>query len=295
MILEKRKHCPICQSDKSRLFKKGTFDPESLNTDHFKITDSNYGSLWTFFKCDNCGFVFSNPYIPEREILNFYSELEDHEYSSEADGRAKNFEQIIKRLNTLQTPGKTLLDIGAASGIFLNLAKENGYQATGIEPSDYLVKEAHRLYGLDIIKGTIDDLSPGNTYSIITLLDIIEHLVEPDEFFQKLDPFIEKNGIVVIVTPDIKSITSRLTGKHWWHYRIAHVNFFNSTSILQLLKKHKYEVVMKKRYAWNFSLFYLVTRFFPSIKENNTLQKLLKSINLKLQLFDSWEIYAKKI
>ena len=77
MDLKHRKACPLCQSENIKIFKKGTFDPESVQTDNFKITDSQYGSLWTFFSCKNCGFVFSNPYIPKENMVDIPEFLED--------------------------------------------------------------------------------------------------------------------------------------------------------------------------------------------------------------------------
>jgi 2-polyprenyl-3-methyl-5-hydroxy-6-metoxy-1,4-benzoquinol methylase len=296
MELKQRKTCPLCQSTNIKLFKKGTFDPKTLQAIDFKITDSRYGSSWTFFSCGNCSFVFSNPYIPGEYITEFYAQLEDREYSEEAEGRSKNFKTLLKRLKRLN-PGTTLLDIGAASGIFLDLALQEGYDSEGIEASDYLVKEAEKRYGIHLFKGTMENhiqSKPGKTFSVITLLDIIEHLVEPDDFMTKLDHLIEDNGFLVIVTPDISSLAARISGKHWWHFRIAHINFFNRESLEYLLQKHDYEIILKKRYVWNFSLFYLVTRIFPSLKHKKPLQKVLKRLHLKLPLFDSWEIYARK-
>jgi hypothetical protein len=110
----------------------------------------------------------------------------------------------------------------------------------------------------------------------------------------KLNHLIENNGFLVIVTPDINSLAARVSGSRWWHFRIAHINFFNRESLEYLLQKHDYEIILKKRYVWNFSLFYLVTRIFPSLKHKKPLQKVLKRLHLKLPLFDSWEIYARK-
>ncbi len=296
--LENRTHCPLCRSENIKPFKKGTFDPETIKTENFKITDSAYGSLWTFSSCKNCGFVFSNPYVPEEHITDFYSQLEDHEYSTEAEGRTKNFTTIFKRLNRLQKKiphtDNTLLDIGAASGIFLNLAKQEGYEIEGIEPSEFLVNEAHERCGIQLFKGTVEEYKTNKKFPVVTLLDILEHLVEPDAFMSEVDKLIDENGLLVIVTPDIKSLAARLTGKRWWHYRIAHINFFNREALAYLLEKHGYDILMKKKYVWNFTLFYLVTRVFPFLKEKKALQKILKRVHLKLPLFDSWEIYARK-
>jgi 2-polyprenyl-3-methyl-5-hydroxy-6-metoxy-1,4-benzoquinol methylase len=294
MKLKKRKKCPLCKSNDIQLFQEGTINPENLTTDNFKITDNAYGSLWTFYKCQICDYVFSNPYVPNENIIEFYSNLKDTEYTDEAGGRAKNFYKILRRLDKIEKPDKSILDIGSASGIFPYIAKKFGYEVKGIEPSEYLVSEAKEKFDITLFKGTVDNFKTDKKFSVITLLDIIEHLVDADNFIKKLDKFIEDEGILVIVTPDVSSLTARIFKNRWWHYRIAHINFFNLKSIIYLLNKNNYNIIKKKRYAWNFSLFYLLTRLFPSIKKYEKLGKFLKKINIKLQLFDSWEIYAKR-
>jgi 2-polyprenyl-3-methyl-5-hydroxy-6-metoxy-1,4-benzoquinol methylase len=249
--------------------------------------------------------VFSNPYVPEENITAFYSQLEDREYGTEAEGRSKNFNTIFKRIKRIReggekqgSPDDSLLDIGAAGGIFLDMAREKGYDIDGIEPSEFLVREAEERYAIKLFKGTVEEYveeyKTKKKFSIITLLDILEHLVNPDDFMTKVDGLMKKNGLLVVVTPDVGSLAARLAGKRWWHYRVAHINFFNLASLRYLLEKHGYEIISKKRYIWNFSLFYLITRIFPGLKEKKSLQKFLKRVHLILPLFDSWEIYATK-
>ena len=244
------KNCPLCGSSEIKLYKKGTIDSEKITSDNFKITDSSYGSLWDFYKCGKCSFVFSNPQIDKDSLEKFYSVLEDSEYSEESEGRSKNFKTIFNRLGKFEKPDNNLLDIGSASGIFVKMALENGYKAEGIEPSDYLVNEAKNRFGVNLFKGTIENFKPEKSYSIITLLDIIEHLHSPKDFISKTSELLKQNGIIVIVTPDINSFASKISGKKWWHYRIAHINFFNKKSLKYMLNSNGFEIVKIKRYAW---------------------------------------------
>jgi hypothetical protein len=156
------------------------------------------------------------------------------------------------------------------------------------------VAEARKTYNIEILRGTIDDVAVSKRYSVITLLDIIEHLVDPAAFLAKVDKRLSSGGFLVLVTPDINSLAAQLAGRRWWHYRMAHLNFFNLKSLNHLLNKMGYQVVLKKRYIWHFSFYYLITRLYPALKEKKSLQKVFKSIHLKLNFFDSWEIYARK-
>lgn len=294
MKWEHRNSCPVCGSGRSRNYRRSSIEPDQIGPDHFKITDNHYGQVWNFNKCLDCGFVFSNPTLNEKELETYYRNLEDPEYSLESEGRSRNFKTILKRLKKIEKPGRDLLDIGAASGIFLNLAREEGYRIQGIEPSQFLVDQARELYGIELFQGTIYSFTGSDRFSVITLVDILEHLSDPEPFMSRLQELIQKEGILVIVTPDIDSLAVKLAGKKWWHYRIAHLNFFNRKSLKTLLNNHGFEIIKSHRYAWHFSVFYLITRIFPGLKQKKSLQTFLKKVHLKLQLFDSWEIYARK-
>jgi len=293
MKLSPLDHCPLCQGRRIAIFKKGTFAPEKIGADDFRITDSHYGSRWTFFSCGECGFVFANP-VPDGEaIARFYAALADEEYSQEDEGRGRNFALVLKRLGRYAPPGSSLLDVGAASGIFLNLARRAGYAVSGIEPSSALADDAERLFGLKLFRGTAEQFTSRETFAVITLLDVLEHVTDPGALLACLGRLLAPGGLMVIVTPDIGSVAARLFGGRWWHYRVAHVNFFNRRSLDRLLAQHGFEVVLRKRFAWNFSVYYLLTRLLPFLK-GGTLQKPLKRLHLKLQLLDSWEVYARK-
>ena len=294
MKLESRTECPVCRGKNLRPLGQGTVDPERVTADDFLITDSHYGSRWSFYACSHCGYVFSNPALPEEELLRFYAQLDDREYAEEEVGRGRNFSAILNRLDKFSLPGKRLLDVGAASGIFLNLARKRGYEILGIEPSRSLAADARKRYGIELFVGTLEELRDERKFSVVTLLDILEHLSDPDGFMGRVSVLTEEEGILVVVTPDIDSLAARLAGKKWWHFRIAHVAFFNRRSLRFLLEKNGFEIVDCKRYAWNFSLFYLLTRIFPRLKSRRSLQKKLKKLHLRLPLRDSWEIYARK-
>ena len=285
--------CPLCQSRHIALFKKGSVVPEMISAADFKITDSHYGSRWTFFSCRNCDFVFANPAPAQGAIKEFYAALADEEYSQEDEGRGRNFSTILGRLGQFAAPGSRLLDVGAASGIFLNLARNAGYKVAGIEPSAALVADAEKLYGLELFCGTVEQFSAGEKFAAITLLDVLEHVTDPGALLTAANGFLAPGGMLVIVTPDIGSLAARVMGGRWWHYRVAHLNFFNRRSLDWLLEKHGFAIVLRKRFAWNFSAYYLVTRLLPFLR-GKALQKPLKKLHLKLQLSDSWEIYARK-
>ncbi len=289
-----QKTCPVCGSDASQTIRQATFDPAKLNSDDFRITDNRYGHCWTFKRCRQCRMVYSSPAPQAQDLIRFYSLLDDQEYGAEADGRAKNFRTILETLQKNVRQGSRLLDIGAANGLFVHLARQQGYRADGIEPSLALVKEAQERYGIQLHAQTLETFAAAEPYDVVSLLDLIEHVAEPLVFLERVNRLMSADGLLVIVTPDIDSLAACLFKRRWWHHRIAHINFFPLTTLQLLLERCGFQLQKKRRYAWHFSAFYLVSRLIPARFLPAGLQKLLKKLNLKVQLFDSWEIYAKK-
>ncbi len=288
------KTCPVCGSDRSRTIRQATFDPSRIDSSDFRITDNRYGHCWTFKRCLNCRMVYSSPAPEPGDLVRFYSLLDDREYGAEAEGRAKNFQAILESLGRTARPEGRLLDIGSANGLFIHLARKQGYQAEGIEPSASLVEEARTRYGIELFPGTLEEYQTEKSFDIVTLLDLIEHIAEPVRFLNRINRLMNPDGILVIVTPDIDSLAARLLRRRWWHHRIAHINFFPLKTLSRLLDQCGFEIEKKRRYSWHFSAFYLVSRLIPTRFLPQGLQKILKKINLKIQFFDSWEIYAKK-
>jgi 2-polyprenyl-3-methyl-5-hydroxy-6-metoxy-1,4-benzoquinol methylase len=64
-------------------------------------------------------------------------------------------------------------------------------------------------------------------FDLITCVDIIEHVANPVEILKKCSSLLDKGGRLLIVTPDNASFAARLFGYRWWHYRIAHISYFN--------------------------------------------------------------------
>ncbi len=293
-FMKEVKECPVCNSSERKLLYKANI--KNFDEKDFKITDSQYGKHWNLYRCKNCGFVFSDP-VPTAELLEkIYSSIKDPEYDLEEEGRADNFKRILKRIKKLKGKGE-ILDIGAATGIFMNLAKKVGFEVDGIEPSEWAVKRGKEKYGLEIKHTTLEKYQTLKKYDIITMLDLIEHVENPKEVLKKVSSILKDDGLLVLVTPDIDSFLRKITGSRWWHFRPPHINFFNKKSLKLTLKNEGFEILSIKPYHWKFSLYYLISRFSTGRKICDKIKpfgKLMKKIKIKLFLFDSVEVYARK-
>jgi SAM-dependent methyltransferase len=289
--------CPVCENKDIQPYRERTFDIQNLSEEQIKITDSEYGKAWDLSRCTNCSHIFANPAPSQAFIQSLYSRTEDPLYEEEAEGRGKNFRRILSRLDKIHPEQGTLFDVGAATGILLNLARQRGWQTGGIEPSGWAVGVAKEKYGIDLHKGDFESaMLQENHYEAVTLIDFIEHISRPFKALAKAYAILAPGGTVCLVTPDIQSYAAKMAGAGWWHFRPGHLAYFTRQSLGYLLDRSGFSAVKIKRYSWTFSAHYLLSRNprFDFLIRNPRLASFWKKIPIKLALRDSFEIYAKK-
>lgn len=282
--------CPVCGTQKWTLFKENNI-PQVLQPEMFKITDSHYGVTGELWKCAKCGFIkcsdVDNP-------GDYYIALEDTEYVDTFEERilqAQGFLRVIQRYK----PSGSLLDIGAGCGVLLQAAKDLGYSPTGVEPSASLCEEGSRR-GLDIRQGVFPEVDLDKDFDIITITDVLEHVKEPGILIREAIKYLRPEGILFLTTPDSASIMARLLGKRWWHYRIAHISYFNRKNLTMLLEIAGLRILAMNRPIWHFKADYLVNRvkkYFP-LPAALINAKFWSEWTMPLNLFDSWYAIAAK-
>jgi SAM-dependent methyltransferase len=111
--------------------------------------------------------------------------------------------------------GGKLLELGCAYGFFLKEASRY-FEAAGIELAADAAAHCRRT-GLNVLHGAADEanLEHIGSVDVIVLLDVIEHLPQPDETLALCERHLNPGGIIVITTGDFSSAVARLTGSQW--------------------------------------------------------------------------------
>jgi 2-polyprenyl-3-methyl-5-hydroxy-6-metoxy-1,4-benzoquinol methylase len=295
--MERIEACPACGGRSFSAFKKANFSVEDISPEEIKITDKSYGKVWALERCADCTHVFANPRPTPEFIQSLYGDIVDPVYQDEAEGRQKNFERILIRLERLRPAQGPLFDVGAATGILMNMARERGWEPEGVEPSSWAIKTARDRYDLHILAGDFETAAiPENRFTAVTMVDFIEHIPDPRSALVKAVEILCGDGILCIVTPDINSLAARMAGSRWWHYRPAHLAYFTHRSLQTLLNQAGLTILKTRRYAWTFSAHYLLTRIslMRFLVKNPRMASFFSRIPIKLALGDSFEIYAGK-
>lgn len=217
-------------------------------------------------RCKSCGLQYLNPRLRQNLILDGYSAGEDPLFVSQAPARERTFARCLQFLKKYHPqPGK-ILDVGTASGAFLKVAKDAGWEVHGCEPNRWMTRWCEKQYGIKVFPGTIFDMNlPNDTFDVVSLWDVLEHTTDPKKVLQECHRVLKKGGLLIVNYPDIASLPSRAMGKKWVFLLSIHLYYFTPGTIQKLLKDTGF-VPLKFRSHWqSLELGYIFLRMKPYI------------------------------
>ena len=156
----------------------------------------------------------------------FYFAFEEH-FRGSREEINRRLEVYLPRLREAQiAPGDSLiLDLGCGRGEWLELLRDNGYRARGIDLNRVVIEQCQSR-GLDVLEGDVIDYlqsMPDDSVAVITGFHIIEHL--PFEILVKLlnEAFrvLRHRGLVIFETPNPANV---LVGSCNFYFDPTHRN-----------------------------------------------------------------------
>lgn len=213
---------------------------------------------------------------PSLENLGKYYESED--YISHTDNKRSLFEKLyhfiksialknkLNLINSLQPQKGKILDIGAGTGEFLSVAKNDGWQTIGVEPSER-AKAIAINKGVPFVEETreLED----HSFDIISMWHVLEHVPDLDKQIKELKRLLKPTGSLIIAVPNFKSFDAKHYGKFWAAFDVPiHFWHFSKTAIKLLFEKE--EMKLEKVLPMKFDSFYvsLLSEKYKSGKMN---------------------------
>ena len=105
----------------------------ALDAGAWRCTSFGHRHHPPIYGCDDCGLLFQWPMPADEELEEAYGGVVDPLYMAERDNRILTFRKVIRSLGP--AGGRRLLDVGAYCGYFLEVARERGFRAEGLELS----------------------------------------------------------------------------------------------------------------------------------------------------------------
>jgi 2-polyprenyl-3-methyl-5-hydroxy-6-metoxy-1,4-benzoquinol methylase len=213
---------------------------------------------------------------PSLENLGKYYESED--YISHTDNKRSLFEKLyhfiksialknkLNLINSLQPNKGIILDIGAGTGEFLSVAKNDGWQTIGVEPSDK-AKAIAKSKGVSFVEETSE--LENHSFDVISMWHVLEHVPDLDKQIKELKRLLKPKGTLIIAVPNFKSFDAKHYGKFWAAYDVPiHFWHFSKTAIKLIFEKE--EMKLEKVLPMKFDSFYvsLLSEKYKSGKMN---------------------------
>ncbi|MBK7377413.1 MAG: class I SAM-dependent methyltransferase [Ignavibacteriales bacterium] len=252
--------CPLCNSEKLKIL--------------FKQWNINY------HKCNNCGFVFSNPRLTDNGAYIWYNSdyynaaMKTEHYLAENISKyysislnEKHFNKFIELFKEFDFSKDTrIADIGCGSGAVLHRLKDElGFTKTnGFDLNNSNIDFARRFRNIEIENVDVYDMGGEQLYDIVITTENIEHVSDPQKYLKQIQKIIKPGGYLLLTTPHNDKLATKLMGLSGDHFCAPnHQNYFNSINLTNLLNQYKFSVLK----VWTdntikFDVYQFVKRFF---------------------------------
>lgn len=111
----------------------------------------------------------------------------------------------LRDLLNYKLPPSKILELGSSHGGFVALLRQAGYEATGLELSPFIVSVARHEFGVPMLLGPVEQQQIAlGSLDVIALMDVLEHLPDPEGTMRHCLSLLKPDGILLIQTPSYK-------------------------------------------------------------------------------------------
>lgn len=262
----------------------------------------------TLIECKECSHIWADLSLNEDELRKIYAEnyfkgKEYADYLSDKLILQSNFTKRLKSLKKLTNAPtfKSVLELGCAYGFFGELMIKEGIQYLGYDISEDSINYANNNFGNHFSsKNYLTEIKQEDSFSDVFMWDVIEHLINPEEFIKKASFETKNNGRIYITTGDISAWLPQKQKEKWrMIHPPTHVHYFTKKSITKLLNQNGYEIerisyppISRSIRVIFYSLFILNKR---PIKIFEWIYNLIpEKASIKINTFDIMLVVAKK-
>ncbi len=129
--------------------------------------------------------------------------------------------------------------------------RDLGWDVAGVEPDHKAAELIRTKFDLNIHEGLLEDaVFPDNTFDVITMHHVIEHLPDPVRTLKQCLRVLRQGGRLVLVTPNPISAGSKRYGPDWRDLDPPrHLHLFTPRSIAHVIAEAGFEMELSRTLA----------------------------------------------
>ena len=251
----------------------------SIMESHFNLNNSNFEDLFlensgclscskndfkdlfskegfSFVRCRHCDLIQVNP-LPKPDLVDRfynteeYSKFIEEHMTQKSDYRRERFgkERISawERYTGVSTDKAVLrsLDVGCGSGFVVEAAKENNWEAYGVDLNSKAVNMG-REKGLTLFNKKLETLSQEDLglFDVVSMYDVLEHSYNPVNMIKAAKNLLSDQGLLVIYVPNWDSLARMVLGTNtFWIWGIFHLTYFTVTTLSELVTREGFDLL----------------------------------------------------
>jgi len=236
--------CPVCKNDGA------TF---SLHCTDFSLTQENFDII----QCPKCSIRVTFPIPSIEKIAPYYHFTEYISHTDTNKGwmnklyhkvRQRTLSQKSNWIQSLFTGHKgNLLEVGAGTGAFANAMQKKGWNVTALEPDATTRDRAFEIYGLTLSPIETIYTIPAQSFDVITLWHVLEHVHDLNGYFAAFTKLLKPNGRLIIAVPNYTSLDAKFYKSYWAAYDVPrHLYHFSPESMAYLSNNYEFNLVLTK-------------------------------------------------
>lgn len=193
-------------------------------------------------ECQICKLQALSPRPNQSELYtkDYYQGRAEYTYIDEREQKPffrYVWKARIQNIKRFITTGH-FLDIGSSFGGFLEVAKEEGFQVQGVEISEYAASYANQN-NIPTFQGNLYDAKfPNESFDVISLIEVIEHIENPNRFFQELTRILKPGGLLLLQTANFEGWQAKEEGSSYHYYMPGHVFYYSDTLLKKILTRY---------------------------------------------------------
>lgn len=291
--------CPLCKNT-ARLFMAGTLtSSQFFSSQHsYAIAAGKNKARLPIYRCTSCHHGFTPTDSDPVLIENWYAASPtDDTFLTGESARRTTARSVLQRIEKY-VPGRgRILDIGSGPGFFVAEAARRGWQAAGLEAAPWAVEYGRATLDVSIERGGLAHVRsmPARTFDVVTLFDVIEHVVDPVQLLQAAAHVLKPHGLLVLTTPKFDSLVARGMGKRWYCIFPAHIHYFTNMSLRQSLSQAGFSLKQQRSHTRYLPLRYFWQRLqgFVAGSPTTRVGKATDSLVIPINFGDEFEVYAQ--
>jgi len=193
------------------------------------------GILLNIFQCSSCGLVQLNI-----DPVDYYKEVITAASLSKK-ARITRLDQMKRLVDRFDLSGGKILDVGSGKGDMLDILKEVGLDAYGIEASAESV-EIGKLSGRNMIHGYIGEMNKisGAPFDAFISLNYLEHLPNPGTIIKNIYNNTSNNSVGFVTVPNLVYL---LKTKCFYEFVADHLSYFTQETLTYAFESNGFEVL----------------------------------------------------